>query len=162
MSPAAQNDAHRERERMVRFQLARRDITDPRVLAACGRVLRHEFVPPGQRRDAYADHPLPIGYGATISQPYIVALMAQALRVTPTDRVLEIGSGSGYGAAILAELAAHVVTVERVTELVDSARANLAAYGDRVEVIEGDGTLGHADGAPYDGICVTAAAPRRE
>jgi protein-L-isoaspartate(D-aspartate) O-methyltransferase len=153
-------DARRDaRDRMVDEQLARRDITDPRVLAAMRSVPRHDFVPTGQAVEAYADRPLPIGHRATISQPYIVALMTQALRIRPDDRVLEIGTGSGYGAAVLAELAAHVTTVETVPELAESARRHLVGYGDRVEVITGDGSLGHPAGAPYDAISVTAAGP---
>ena len=154
------NDRAAAREAMVDLQLAGRDIVDERVLEAMRRVPRHEFVPDDVAADAYADHPLPIGHRVTISQPYIVALMTQELAVTPTDRVLEIGTGSGYGAAVLAELADHVVTVETIEPLADQARARLAVrYGDRVEVVTGDGTLGHEPAAPYDAISVTAAAP---
>jgi protein-L-isoaspartate(D-aspartate) O-methyltransferase len=145
---------------MVARQLAARDIVDERVLAAAGRVPRHRFVPDDMSAAAYDDRPLPIGSGATISQPYIVALMVQALGLTPGERVLEVGTGSGYGAAMLAELGAHVVTIECVPELAAAARTRLEPYGDRVEVILGDGSGGHPEGAPYDGICVTAAAPR--
>ena len=145
---------------MVERQLAARDITDERVLAAMARVPRHEFVPSGRRDEAYADCALPIGHRATISQPYIVALMTQALAPTPTDRALEIGTGSGYGAAVLAELVDQVTTVETVAPLAAAARDRLGGYGDRVLVVEGDGSEGHRPGAPYDVISVTAAAPR--
>ena len=144
---------------MVADQIAARGISEPRVLGAFRAVPRDRFVPPTQRWSAYEDHPLPIGYDATISQPYIVALMTEQLHVSPTDRVLEIGAGSGYGAAILAELAAHVTTIETVPELVEMARSNLSAYGDRVDVVLGDGSMGYAPGAPYDAISVTAAGP---
>jgi protein-L-isoaspartate(D-aspartate) O-methyltransferase len=150
--------AHR-RTRMVEQQLATRDITDARVLAAMERVPRHHFVPTATIDEAYADHPLPIGHGVTISQPYIVALMTQALEVGGADRVLEVGTGSGYGAAVLAELARDVVTVETIAPLAELARRRLDAYGDRVIVVEGDGTLGAPDQAPFDAISVTAAAP---
>ncbi len=145
---------------MVETQLACRDIKDPLVLAAARTVPRHRFVPRSMASDAYDDRPLPIGHGATISQPYIVALMTQELRLSPASRVLEVGTGSGYGAAMLAEIAAHVVTVESVEALAETARDHLAGYGDRVEVVHGDGSEGYADGAPYDAISVTAAAPR--
>ncbi len=144
---------------MVRHQLARRDITDERVLDAMTRVPRHRFVPGASIADAYADHPLSIGHDVTISQPYIVALMAESLQLRPTDRVLEVGTGSGYGAAVLAELAAHVTTVERITALATAAAERLADYGERVDVVVGDGNRGHPPGAPYDAISVTAAAP---
>lgn len=153
-------DPHRdERERMVARQLAARDITDPRVLHAMRRVRRHEFVPESLVAEAYEDSPLPIGSGVTISQPYIVALMTQSLAVRPTDRVLEIGTGSGYGAAVLAELAAHVTTVECIAEHAAAAGDRLARYGDRIDVVEGDGSGGYPPNAPYDAISVTAAAP---
>jgi protein-L-isoaspartate(D-aspartate) O-methyltransferase len=136
-----------------------RGLHDERVLAAMERVPRERFVPEALQRQAHGDHPLPIGAGQTISQPYIVALMAEAAELGPDDRVLEIGTGSGYGAAVLAELAAEVWTIERHGELVGSARATLErlAYGN-VHVLEGDGTLGHGDAAPYDAIVVTAGA----
>lgn len=152
-------DARRAaRDRMVDDQLVARDIRDARVLAAMRNLPRDEFVPGAEAVDAYADHPLPIGFGVTISQPYIVALMAQELQLSPTDRVLEIGTGSGYAAAVLAELAGEVVTVEFVESLATSARARLAQYGSRVTVVTGDGSLGFEPGAPYDAISVTAAA----
>ena len=145
--------------RMVADQLAARDITDERVLDAMRRVPRHEFVPAGEVTQAYTDRPLPIGHDVTISQPYIVALMTQALRLQPDDRVLEIGTGSGYAAAVLAELAGDVTTIECIEPLAVQARARLAGYGERVRVVVGDGSRGHPDGAPYDAIVVTAAAP---
>lgn len=146
---------------MVDQQLAARDIVDERVLDAMRRVPRHRFVE-GDADLAYGDQPVPIGHGATISQPYIVALMTQALSVSPTDRVLEIGTGSGYGAAVLAELAERVTTVEVVPELAETARvllADHADHADHVEVVTGDGSLGHPSAAPYDAISVTAAGP---
>ncbi len=147
------------RHRMVDAQLAARDITDVRVLDAMRRVPRHEFVDTADAIAAYGDSPLPIGYGATISQPYIVAFMAQALRLRPTDRVLDVGTGSGYAAAVLAELAAHVTTIECIQPLAARAAAVLAGYGERVDVVHGDGSMGHAPGAPYDAIGVAAAGP---
>ena len=147
------------RERMVADQLIARDIDDQRVIDAMRRVPRHLFVPEASVDAAYDDSPSPIGHGATISQPYIVAFMTQALAVEPTDRVLEIGTGSGYGAAVLARLAEHVTTVEVVEELADEARQRLQDREPEVLVITGDGTLGYPDGAPYDAISVTAAGP---
>lgn len=155
MGPDERTD---ERRSSVERQLTKRDITDTRVLDAMRRVPRHEFVPEALSELAYADRPLPIGFDATISQPYIVALMAQALALRPTDRVLEVGAGSGYAAAVLAELAASVVAVEIVEPLAELARAQLASYGRRVTVICGDGSLGHPAGAPYDAISVAAAS----
>lgn len=147
------------RRRMVAEQLEARDITDRRVLDAIERVPRHEFVPDAEQHGAYADRPLPIGHGVTISQPYIVAFMTQELRLQPGDRVLEIGTGSGYAAAVLAELADDVTTVECIAPLADAARDRLARYGDRVRVVTGDGSGGYPPHAPYDAIVVTAAAP---
>ena len=144
---------------MVDQQLAARGISDARVLAAMRTVPRHEFVPAAVAASAYDDRPLPIGYDVTISQPYIVALMTQALGLGPADRVLEIGTGSGYAAAVLAEIASEVVTVETIADLVEPARRRLAGYGDRVHVIHGDGSCGYPALAPYDAISVTAAAP---
>lgn len=152
------DDLTTARELMVQEQLERRDIDDSQVLEAMRRVPRHRFVPDDVVGEAYADRPLPIGYGVTISQPYIVALMAQSLRLRPTDRVLEVGTGSGYGAAVLAELAAHVITIECIEPLAERASAHLADVGSNVTVITGDGGLGHLEGAPYDAISVTAAA----
>jgi len=145
---------------MVDKQLAGRDIEDPRVLDAMLRVPRHAFVPPALVSEAYIDAPLPIGHGQTISQPYIVALTAQALRIRPGARILEIGTGSGYGAAVLGELGGEVVTVERHAALADEAAARLAALGyANVRVVKGDGTRGFAERAPYDAIAVTASGP---
>ena len=147
------------RLRMIETQLRERGIKDERVLAAMTRVPRHEFISEPFRHQAYADHPSPIGEGQTISQPYMVAIMLQALSLTPTDKVLEVGTGSGYVTALLAELTAQVVSMERHTVLADEARAVLARLGyGNVEVISGDGTLGFAAGAPYDAIVVSAAA----
>jgi len=144
---------------MVDSQLRRRGIADERVLAAMERVRRHEFAPERYRDQAYEDHPLPIGEGQTISQPYIVALMLDALRLTPTDKVLEIGTGSGYVTALLAELTESVISIERHESLAESARALLAALGySNVNVVAGDGTQGFPKAAPYDAIVVSAAA----
>lgn len=149
------------RRQMVERQLKARDIEDPRVLAAMGRVPRHLFVEPAMERFAYEDRPLPIGASQTISQPYIVALMTQLIQVKPGDRVLEVGTGSGYQAAVLSELAADVYTVEIVPSLADAARARLEALGYRnVHVQQGDGYEGWAEQAPFDGIIVTAGAPQ--
>lgn len=154
-------DRHRARRlAMVRRQIERRGIRDPRVLAAMRKVPRHRFVSRSLAGDAYKDHPLPIGAGQTISQPYIVALMAEAAAIVPDDRVLEVGTGSGYGAAVLAELAASVVTVERHRKLADSAARVLAdlEYANAT-VVCADGSQGYPPGAPYDAVVVTAAAP---
>ena len=138
-----------------------RDITNARVLAVMGRVPRHEFVPERLRRDAYADYPLPIGHGQTISQPYIVAFMTEQLEPKPTDRVLEIGTGSGYQAAVLAELVAQVYTIEIIEELAQRAAADLKRLGyTNVHVRAGDGYLGWAEAAPFDAIIVTCAPER--
>jgi protein-L-isoaspartate(D-aspartate) O-methyltransferase len=149
------------RHRMVNEQLRPRGISDERVLAALERVPRHLFVPPAQRHSAYDDGPLPIGLGQTISQPYMVARMTELLCLTKESRVLEVGTGSGYQAAVLAELAGEVWTIERLPELAQRAEALLRQLGyDDVRVIAGDGTMGFPEAAPYDGIVVTAAAPR--
>jgi protein-L-isoaspartate(D-aspartate) O-methyltransferase len=149
-----------ERRLMVEEQLRARDIEDPRVLAAMGRVPRHLFVPAALRFRAYADHPLPIGNGQTISQPYIVALMTQLAEVEPDDLVLEIGTGSGYQAAVLSEIVREVATIEIVPDLADTARTRLAVLGYKdVTVRTGDGYLGWKEKAPFDAILVTAAAP---
>ena len=147
---------------MVETQLRARNIADERVLSAIGSVPREAFITEALRRSAYADDALPIEAGQTISQPYIVARMTELLRVAPGDRVLEVGTGSGYQAAVLAALGCRVVTVERHGELALGARARLErlGYGDRVEVRVGDGSVGVADGAPWRGILVAAAAPR--
>jgi protein-L-isoaspartate(D-aspartate) O-methyltransferase len=147
-----------ERTRMVQDQLRGRDITDPRVLEVMGRVPRHLFVPESGRAAAYDDHPLPIGHGQTISQPYIVAFMTQALKVQPEHKVLEIGTGSGYQAAVLAELARDVYTIEIVDALGEQARRTLESLGYRnVHVRIGNGYLGWPEQAPFDRIIVTAA-----
>ncbi len=145
---------------MVELQLRRRGIKDPRVLEAMGRVPRERFVPDDLRASAYDDKPLPIGYEATISQPYMVAAICELLGLSGDERVLDVGTGSGYQAAVLAELAREVVSIERVPELAASARATLdgAGYGE-VEVVTGDGTLGLPERAPFDAIAVAAAAP---
>lgn len=149
-----------ERDRMVETQLAARGIRDDRVLTAMRQVPRHLFVPEAMREVSYRDHPLPIGHGQTISQPYIVGMMTELLRISPDDRVLEIGTGSGYQAAILGTLAREVISIERIPEVARLAGANLAAAGIRnVKIVGGDGTLGYPPGAPYDGILVTAATP---
>ena len=134
---------------------------DPAVIEALRRVPRHAFVPEWEQDLAYGNHPLPIGAGQTISQPYIVAIMSQMLRVGPGDRVFELGTGSGYQAAILAAMGVDVYTVEIVPELAERARETLEALDfDRVQVRAGDGWLGWPEAAPFDGIIVTAAAPR--
>ncbi len=145
------------RERMVEHDLIQRGITDERVITAMREVPREDFVPDDEAGVAYGDHPLPIGHDQTISQPYMVALMAQEARVGPHDTVLEIGTGSGYGAAVLSKLARRVVTVERIPELADSARTRLENYPN-VEVHTGDGSAGWPEAAPYRAIVVTAAA----
>jgi protein-L-isoaspartate(D-aspartate) O-methyltransferase len=150
------------REDMVARQLAVRGIRDPRVLRAMRAVPRHRFIPEPQEGTAYGDHPVPIGEGQTISQPYIVAEMtALALTAAPAPRtVLDVGTGSGYQAAILAELGLDVVSIERLPALADRAWKTLASAGyERVQVRTGDGTLGWAEGGPYGAIVVAAAAP---
>jgi protein-L-isoaspartate(D-aspartate) O-methyltransferase len=148
------------RELMVRRDIEARGIGDARVLAAMREVPRERFVPQRWRNEAYDDGALPIGAQQTISQPYVVAWMIDALELPDEARVLEIGTGSGYGAAVLAQIAKEVVTVERLVQLADMARALLRELDYRnVAVVVGDGTLGYEDRAPYDGICVTAAAP---
>ena len=148
------------RAHMVDAQLRARGLTDERVLAAMARVPRHEFAPEPYRDQAYDDHPLPIGVGQTISQPYIVALMLEALALSPGDRVLEVGTGSGYLTALLAELVAQVFSVERHAALAEAARDLLVRLGyTNVKVIVGDGTQGFAEAAPYGAIIVSAAAP---
>jgi protein-L-isoaspartate(D-aspartate) O-methyltransferase len=150
-----------QRSRMVAEQLERRGVRAAVVLEAMRRVPRHLFVGPGQRSAAYDDRALPIGEGQTISQPYMVAVMTAALQLRPGARVLEIGTGSGYQAAVLAEIAGDVITVERRPAIAEAARARLAALGYRnIRVFVSDGSLGYAARAPYDGILVTAGAPR--
>jgi protein-L-isoaspartate(D-aspartate) O-methyltransferase len=146
------------RQRMVQSQLRARGISDERVLTAMLDVPRHEFTPERYRDQAYEDHPLPIGEGQTISQPYIVASMLEALELHPEDRVLEVGTGSGYVTALLAELAAEVFSIERHAALADEARHVLSSLGyTNVKVIVGDGSQGFPPGAPYDAITVAAA-----
>jgi protein-L-isoaspartate(D-aspartate) O-methyltransferase len=145
---------------MVTEQLEARGIVDQRVLDAMARVPRDAFVGESDRKRAYLDMPLRIGYGQTISQPYMVARICEELSLRGHERVLDVGTGSGYQAAVLAELAAEVVTIERIPELAELARRNLAAAGyGRVDVRVGDGTLGVPERAPYAGIAVAAAAP---
>lgn len=149
----------RLREKMVREQLMSRDITDERVLEAMSKVPRHLFVSPSYHRQAYGDYPLPIDEGQTISQPYIVALMTQHLKVEEDDKVLEIGTGSGYQAAVLAHLTNQVYSVEIREKLAEKASATLAKLGyDQVKVKWGDGYYGWEEHAPYDAIIVTCAA----
>ena len=153
-------DLEDARHRMVERQLAARGIADAQVLRAMGKVPRHEFVPADLRAYAYDDGPLPIGEGQTISQPYIVALMTAALGLEGGERVLEIGTGCGYAAAVLAEIAGEVYTIERIAPLAEGARRRLARLGyGNVHVLVGDGTLGWPDAAPYAGIAVTASGP---
>jgi protein-L-isoaspartate(D-aspartate) O-methyltransferase len=159
--PTAAADAFaRARAEMVETQLAARGIRDPRVLEAMRTVERHRFVPDAARASAYADAPLPIGHGQTISQPYVVALMTELARVEPGSRVLEVGTGSGYQAAVLATLAAHVFGIEIVEPLAADARERLARLGYRnVTVRAGDGYRGWPEHAPFDAIVITAAPP---
>ena len=154
--PVATSEA--ARKHMVEQQLAGRDIRNPRVLDAMRRVPRHEFVPEAMRLGAYDDTPLPIGYNQTISQPYIVAFMTEALELEPTHKVLEIGTGSGYQAAVLAELAGEVYTIEIVEPLATTARETLKRLGyQNVHVRTGNGYLGWPEQAPFDRVMVTAA-----
>ena len=153
-------DRAADRRRFVDTQIRSRGIVDAAVLDAMASVPRHRYVAPELADSAYEDRPLPIGQGQTISQPFMVALMAEAARIRPDDHVLEVGTGSGYGAAVLGHLAATVVTVERRRSLARNAAARLSALGvSNVEVVEGDGSLGWPDRAPYDAIVVTAAGP---
>lgn len=146
---------------MVEVQLRRRGIRDDRVLAAMNEIPREEFVPPDAAGMAYRDDPIQIGYGQTISQPYMTALMAQELRLIGSETVLEIGAGCGYAAAVLGALAKRVITLEIVPELAAVARDNLrrTARDGNVEVVQGDGSVGYAPMAPYDAISVAAGAP---
>ena len=146
---------------MVSDQLRRRDITDPLVLDAFSRVPREAFVPEHLAEHAYDDAPLPIGFGQTISQPYVVAMTVQALRLEGRERVLEIGAGSGYAAAILGAMVREVDTVERIAELARAAADRLARLGfTNVHVHHGDGTLGWPQSSPYEAIAVAAGAPK--
>jgi protein-L-isoaspartate(D-aspartate) O-methyltransferase len=149
------------RRTMVETQIRARGVTDSRVLAAMGRVPRHRFIPRHLWEQAYGDYPLPIGEDQTISQPYIVALMTEALELKGTEKVLELGTGSGYQAAILAEIAVTVCTIERLPSLARSAEQVLNALGYRnVQVRVADGTLGWPEEAPFDAILVTAGSPQ--
>lgn len=148
------------REEMVLTQLERRGIKDARVLEAMRKVKRHHFVEPAFRDRSYDDTPLPIDEGQTISQPYVVARMTSLLQIQPTDKVLEIGTGSGYQAAVLAELAKKVYSIERHLVLMQKARVVLEQQGYRNVILRaGDGTIGWADAAPFDKIIITAASP---
>lgn len=150
-----------QRRDMVELQLRRRGIHDPRVLDAMGRIPREQFVHEHDRSACYSDCPIGIGFGQTISQPYMTALMAQCLELQGTERVLDVGAGSGYHAAVLALLAAHVISIEVVPELAAEARWTLerAGFGSKVTVVQGDGSLGFPERAPYQGISVAAGAP---
>ncbi len=153
-------DPAEARRRMVELQLRGRDIVDEAVLRAMERVPRELFVPEAERARAYDDAALPLPHGQTISQPYMVARIAEALAIRPGERVLDVGTGSGYQAAVLAELGTEVITIERIPELAERARASLAEAGyETVEVVVGDGTLGVPERAPFDAIAVAAAAP---
>jgi protein-L-isoaspartate(D-aspartate) O-methyltransferase len=156
--PDDSKDSQASRERMVDIQIRARGVKDPRVLAAMSRVERHRFVPERWRASAYGDHPLPIAEGQTISQPYIVALMTELLELRGGERVLEVGTGSGYQAAVLAELAKEVFTIEIIEPLAASARKRLDDLGYRnIRVKAGDGYLGWPEAAPFDAVIVTAA-----
>jgi len=149
-----------ERLRMVEYQIAARGVSDERVLSAMRELPRHLFVPEPYRSAAYQDSPLPIGQGQTISQPYIVARMTELLQISPEDRVLEIGTGSGYQAAILGKLASEVVSLERIPEVAEMAKKNLESLGlSNVRVVVTDGTEGYPERAPYNAILVTASTP---
>jgi len=153
-------DYAQARERMVQEQLVSRGIKDTQVLGVMARVPRHLFIESELRDQAYEDHPLPIGANQTISQPYMVALMAEALELKGTERVFEVGTGSGYLAAVLSELCAEVFSVETVEKLASKARNLLTSLGYRnVSVLMGDGTLGWEEHSPYDAVVISAAAP---
>jgi len=162
MSPETQAEQFAaQREQMVNTQLRARGISDERVLAAMSHVPRHEFAAEEYREQAYEDHPVPIGEGQTLSQPYIVAIMLEALSLNGSEKVLEVGTGSGYQTALLAELAREVYSIERHASLAHSAENVLRKLGYRnVSVIVGDGSQGLPDQAPFDAIIVSAAAPR--
>jgi protein-L-isoaspartate(D-aspartate) O-methyltransferase len=150
-----------ERGSMVDRQLRQRGISDERLLAAMSKVPRHEFVNRQNWAEAYADHPIPIAEQQTTSQPYMIAAMIQAAAIKPEDRVLEIGAGSGYQTAVLAELASQVFAVERYASLTEAARVTLDRLGYRnTKVVTGDGSMGLPEAAPFDAIVVSAAAPR--
>jgi protein-L-isoaspartate(D-aspartate) O-methyltransferase len=152
-------DFQSARESMVNSQLRARGIVDPRVLEAMLRVPRHEFVPEPYQADSYEDHPLPIGEGQTISQPYVVAIMLELLQLTGSEKVLEVGTGSGYVTALLAHLASEVFSIERYPDLASTAAGRLTRLGyTNVRVFTGDGSLGLPANAPFDAILVSAAA----
>jgi protein-L-isoaspartate(D-aspartate) O-methyltransferase len=154
------NNYVKARERMVEQQLVSRGIHDPRVLRAMAKVPRHLFLENELWDQAYEDHPLPIGADQTISQPYMVALMAEALELKGAEKVLEVGTGSGYAAAVLGELCAEIFTVEAVKELAWKSRSLLSSLGyGNMSVLVGDGTLGWEEHAPYDAVIISAAAP---
>ncbi len=154
-------DLRQARERMVAAQLKRRGIADPHVLAAMAQVPREEFVPPGYGEFAYEDSALPIDQGQTISQPFIVAAMIEAAAITPGDKVLEVGGGSGYAAAVLSRMAGRVFAIERHASLTEAAAARLVRLGyDNVQLRTGDGTRGWPEEAPFDAILVSAGGPR--
>ena len=156
-----QSELTRARQRMVAEQIEARGVKSPQVLNALRTVPRHEFVPPAGRHEAYGDHPLPIGHGQTISQPYIVAFMTEALGLTGGEKVLEVGTGSGYQAAVLSQVASAVYSIEIVAPLAEEARERMARLGYRnVFLRAGDGYKGWPEAAPFDAIIVTAAAPR--
>jgi protein-L-isoaspartate(D-aspartate) O-methyltransferase len=158
MMALTMTDYAAEREAMVERQMRRRGITEPDILDAFRAVPREEFVSLDQAHLAYGDHPLPIGAGQTISQPYIVALMIQAAAIEPGDRVLEVGAGSGYAAAIIGRIAQRVIAIERQHELVEVARERMRRLGyGNVEIVEGDGTKGWREEAPYDAILAAAS-----
>lgn len=160
-SNRASADLAAARGRMVKRHLVGRGITDDGVIQAMGTVPRERFIPADLAKHAYEDQPLPIAENQTISQPYIVALMAEAVQVGPQDRVLEVGAGSGYGAAVLSRIAAEVWTIERHKALADGAQRVLNELGyNNAHVIWGDGTLGYPEAAPFDAIVVTAGGPR--
>ncbi|MCE5318895.1 MAG: protein-L-isoaspartate(D-aspartate) O-methyltransferase [Parachlamydia sp.] len=154
------DDFHAQREAMVEHQISRRGVKDPATLKAMRDVPRHLFVPPDMQQYAYQDSPLPIGMDQTISQPYIVALMTEVAQLTPEARVLDIGTGSGYAAAVLACIASEVYSIERIEPLAQNAAALLKELGyHNVTVKAGDGTLGWPEAGPFDAIIVTAGAP---
>ena len=153
-------DYERARKEMVEFQILNRGVLDEKLLNVMRETPRHLFVPKALSRAAYDDNPLPIGYGQTISQPYMVALMTEILELRGDEKVLEIGAGSGYQAAILSRLAKRVVTVERVKELAERTKRLLKKYKyNNIVVIHGDGTRGYEKEAPYNAVMITAAAP---
>jgi protein-L-isoaspartate(D-aspartate) O-methyltransferase len=154
-------DFERARAEMVEYQIARRGVSDPLVLDAMRRIPREAFVLPGWEAEAYEDQPLPIAERQTISQPYMVAYMVEAAKLRPGDKALEIGTGSGYAAAVMAAIAGRVYTVERHAGLAESATRRLRELGfDNIEVRVGDGTLGWPEAQPFDAISVTAGGPR--